>query len=295
MAGDWIKMRPALLTSPKVNGIARALEDNREVTRALSTGFNGGMREIVTRAVMRHVTVSALLIVWGAANEHTEDGVFRNADLSDIDDMAGIPGFGVAMETVGWAAFNEEEFTVTLPNFNEYNTCGKDRTIVAKTPAERQKEYRERKKRNESVTDGSVTPCNKSDVTSNHREEKSRQEGKPPKSPKGDSSPAIEFKTFIADCKQRGEKAIADYRPVFEYAEKVGLPDDFVQLAWYEFGRQFGEGGVKATKRQKDWRQTFRNYVEKGYLKLWWLNGDAYELTTAGKQAQRANAERLAA
>ena len=75
----------------------------------------------------------------------------------------------------------------------------------------------------------------------------------------------------------------------------MSLPAEFVQLAWFEFGRIFGDGGVKESRRQKDWRKTFRNYVEKGYLKLWWLNGETFELTTAGKQAQRANAERLAA
>lgn len=176
MAGDWIKMRPSLITSPKVNGIARELERSVDVGRALSTGYNGVMSDVVTRNVMRNVTVSALLTVWGAANEHTVDGVFRNADLSDIDDMVGIPGFGEAMVSVGWAIFDDEEFTVTLPNFNEYNTSGKERGASSKTNAERQREYRKRKKqdenRNEIVTTNNVT----SDVTRNHREEKRRED-----------------------------------------------------------------------------------------------------------------------
>jgi len=167
VAGDWIKMRPSLLTSPKVNGIARILEGDQAVSRALSTGFNGHMKEIVTRDVMRYVTVAALLKVWGAANEHTRDGVFRNADLSDIDDIAGIPGFGVAMESVGWAVYDHEEGTVTLPNFSEYNTCGKNRS------AERQRRYRERKKHGSDVT-RDVTDGVTRDVTSDDREEKRR-------------------------------------------------------------------------------------------------------------------------
>jgi len=108
-------------------------------------------------------------------------------------------------------------------------------------------------------------------------------------------SAAIEFKTFIAKCKAENEKPISDYKPLFDYTDRVSLPAEFVQLAWFEFGRIFGDCGVKESRRQKDWRKTFRNYVEKGYLKLWWLNGETFELTTAGKQAQRANAERLAA
>jgi hypothetical protein len=174
MAGDWIKMRTSLLTNPRVNGIARALEADGKVSRALATGDAASMSEIVTRNVMRHVTVSSLLIVWGAANEHTRDGVFRNADLSDIDDMVGVPGFGAAMASVGWAFHDAQECCVTLPNFNEYNTSGQERSAQAKTSAERQKDYRERKKSQESDVTRDVT----SDVTRNRREEKRREEKK---------------------------------------------------------------------------------------------------------------------
>lgn len=168
MAGDWIKMRTSLLTNPKVNGIARILEESPEVARSLSTGFSGPMHEIVTRTVMRHVTVSSLLVIWGAANEHTKDGVFSNADLSDVDDMVGIPGFGDAMSQVGWLEYDAQDNSVTLPNFNEYNTSGDARSAGAKTSAQRQKEYRDRKKSQES----DVTR----DVTRNRREEKRREE-----------------------------------------------------------------------------------------------------------------------
>lgn len=171
MAGDWIKMRPSLLTSPKVNGIARILEESREVGRSLSTGFSGPMREIVSRNVMRNVTVAGLLTVWGAANEHTVDGVFANADLSDIDDMVGIPGFGKAMAAVGWAVEDGDAGTVTLPNFSEYNTCGKDR--AAEKNAERQRRFREKRKAEQAAKSNVMN-----DVTNNDREEKRREEKK---------------------------------------------------------------------------------------------------------------------
>jgi hypothetical protein len=176
MAGDWIKMRPGLLTSPKVNGIARLLENSTPASEALSTGHNGPLREIVTRNVLRYVTVTALLLVWGAANEHTRNGTFHNADLSDIDDIAGVPGFAQAMMAVGWLEYDAELEAVTLPNFNEYNTSGLIRSAGAKSNAERQREYRERKKRkeirNENVVTHNVTLHN----DSNRREEKSREE-----------------------------------------------------------------------------------------------------------------------
>lgn len=162
-------MRPSLSTSPKVNGIARLLETRADTARVLAPGFHGVMADIVSRNVMRNVTVSALLTVWGAANDHTSDGVFLNADLSDIDDIAGIPGFGEAMQAVGWADYNEEQCSVTLRNFSEYNTCGRDR--AAEKSAERQRRYREKKKA-ESNGKSNVT----GDVTRYDREEKRREE-----------------------------------------------------------------------------------------------------------------------
>jgi hypothetical protein len=172
MAGDWIKMRTSLCTNPKVNGIAKVLESDCAVGRAMAIGFSGCMSKIVTRNVMRHVTVSSLLIVWGAANEHTRDGVFVNSELSDIDDMTGIPGFGRAMASVGWATYDADTYSVTLPNFNEYNISGSARSAQAKTGAQRQKEFRDRKR----LRISDVTRDDKSDELGDRREEKKRQE-----------------------------------------------------------------------------------------------------------------------
>ena len=294
MAGEWIKIRPSLLTSPKINGIARVLESDKRVSPSLSTGFNGVMSEIVTRNVMRHVTLSSLVTIWGNANEHTHDGVFKNADLSDIDDMVGIIGFGDAMASVGWAEFDEEQNTVTLPNFNEYNTSGQKRSANAKTSAERQKEYRERKKLQESNVTRDVT----SYVTSNRREEKRREDiTTTPKSPTGTSGknpsdenpsrkkPAIEIKTFIEQCKANDEKVLPPGDPIFKYATDAKIPDDFLTLAW----REFRDRMISENRRQKDWRMTFRKYIRGNYLNLWRVNYEGvYELTTTGKQAENS-------
>jgi len=203
MAGDWIKMRPALLTSPKVNGIARMLESSPTVSAVLSTGYAGPMSEIVSRNVMRNVTVAALLIIWSAANEHTKDGVFINADLSDIDDMVGIPGFGEAMEYVGWAIFNEQDYVVTLPNFSEYNTCGKDRS--AEKNAERQAKFREKQKL--SAGKSNVT----NNVTNNGREEKRREEV-----------------NLVSEQSPAPEKAA----PLKAQKRKHGTPEDRADAEW---------------------------------------------------------------
>jgi uncharacterized protein YdaU (DUF1376 family) len=155
-----------------------------------------------------------------------------------------------------------------------------------------------RPKKSESKTESVIDSDSQQEPNDNPNQTPDTRVNQTPQTPRkrGASDRGIQFKTFLADCKVKGEKAISAYKPVFDFAEQAHLPDDFVQLAWFEFGRQFGDGGVKETKTQKDWRKTFRNYVEKNYLKLWWVNPDGkYELTTLGRQAQSANAERLAA
>lgn len=237
MAGDWIKMRPSLLTSPKVNGIARILEESREVGRSLSTGFSGPMCEIVSRNVMRNVTVAGLLTVWGAANEHTVDGVFANADLSDIDDMVGIPGFGEAMAAVGWAVEDVEAGTVTLPNFSEYNTCGKDR--AAEKNAERQRRFREKRKV-EQAEKSNVTD----DVTNNDREEKRREEEK-----------------SVVRASPRGSRLPHDELPKdwrnWALSERPDLDPDSVFARFADYWR--AQPGAKG--RKSDWLATWRNWV----------------------------------
>jgi hypothetical protein len=164
MAGDWIKMRSALLSNPKVHTIARLVGECREASRVLTTGASCPPCEVLSRNALRNVTVTALLLVWSSANEHTSDGVMRCCDLIDVDEIAGIPGFGEAMQYVGWAHHDVEKDAIILPNFTEWNTPAKDRTA-----AERQRRFRE--KRNGDVT---------RDVTrdSNGREEKRREEKK---------------------------------------------------------------------------------------------------------------------
>jgi hypothetical protein len=106
----------------------------------------------------------------------------------------------------------------------------------------------------------------------------------------------IALQTFLDECKAKGERPLRDYAPLWQYAEDAGLPQDFVALAWIEFSRRFGPGGVKEARRQKNWRQTFRNYVEGNYLKLWAIDtAGTYFLTTQGKQAQKIYESREAA
>ena len=174
MAGDWIKMRGSLGSHPRVLRIAALIESSPDVGKHLSTGFNGSLDEIVTRDVTRDVTLASLLRVWCAANEHTSDGVWHGLKPSDLDHIAGVPGFGQAMEMVGWAVYDETTDTTTLPGFLEHNAPAKGGRGSA---AARQKRYRERHKdhsnsdANRDVT-RDVTQTVTSDVEK-RREEKS--------------------------------------------------------------------------------------------------------------------------
>lgn len=101
-------------------------------------------------------------------------------------------------------------------------------------------------------------------------------------------TPAIALQTFIEACKQNGERPLRDYAPLWAYTKAAGLDDDFIALAWGEFCRRFMPGGAQPEKRQKDWRITFRKYVEGNYFKLWAIDKDGkYFLTSLGKQASK--------
>jgi hypothetical protein len=102
---------------------------------------------------------------------------------------------------------------------------------------------------------------------------------------KGRAKPEQTYTDWTASL-ATGQRALPATDPVFAYATKINLPFDFLRLAWLEFRRYHTEGLGK-DKRQKDWRQTFRNYVEKNYLKLWFIDNGDYRLTTVGAQAQK--------
>lgn len=160
MAGDWVKMRSALLANPKVHAIAKAIGRDDRSGRTLTTGFNGPPEQVLSRHALRHVTVTALLCVWSAANEHSDDGKLSCCDLEDLDEIAGVPGFGEAMAAVGWAVRNEAKNCVLLPNFSEHNTTAKDRTAT------------ERQRRHRAKCHGGVTRDSHAVTVTQRREEK---------------------------------------------------------------------------------------------------------------------------
>jgi len=177
MAGDWIKMRGALLQSPKLIGMSRHLHDSQEFRDWLTPGGSGGMNgQTVSDDALRCVTSALLLRVWSASREFGkfvgDDLRLSHMTLSDLDAMAGAPGVGEAMAAVGWASESDTGNGVTLPNFKQHN--------VPMSNSEKQSEYRKRKGvtdvGNSGVTDVLPNSGNAKRQNVTTREEKRREE-----------------------------------------------------------------------------------------------------------------------
>lgn len=103
------------------------------------------------------------------------------------------------------------------------------------------------------------------------------------KSKKGE----ITLAQFLENCKADGEQSIPADDPIWEYASKVGITEEMIAVAWMEFKAAY----LTASKRYRDWRQTFRNAVRRNWYKLWFISdGQEATWTTAGEQARRAAA-----
>lgn len=82
-------------------------------------------------------------------------------------------------------------------------------------------------------------------------------------------------------------EAIPATDPIFDYADKAGIPIGYLELSWKRFVEDMRDRGT----RKKDWRAHYRNAVKGNWFKLWWFDshGDC-KLTTTGEQARRAAA-----
>lgn len=104
--------------------------------------------------------------------------------------------------------------------------------------------------------------------------------------PKKPKRAEVTLTAFAEQCREADEDVIPGDDAVWAYAEKVGLPAEFVALAWTWFKAKYTDGAGKA-KRYADWRAAFRNAVKDNWPKFWAIGqGNEFYLTTAGKQAQ---------
>lgn len=190
MAVEWIKMRSSLLADFKVRRIANLLVLNEAFCEWCSVTLRYEIRYERCNACatdfIARATISSLLAVWSSVNEGAlADGIVHGMTLKEVDDIAGMPGFGSAMAEVEW--LTEVEGGIQFPNFSEYNRPGKERSAKAKTPAERMKKSRDKKKAEKSLRK-SATGCATVLPESDHRIDKIRDINTreiPPLPPKG--------------------------------------------------------------------------------------------------------------
>lgn len=234
-----------------------------------------------------------LFRVWRWFDEHTENGNASSVTYALVDRTAGVTGFAKAMVSVGW--LESLEGGIGLPNFDRHNgNTAKTRANTARRVAD----FKSKGKDGNSKVTQQALPSALPRV----REEIEEKEPPNPPSPDGDEGaetssekkpkrerkPRTALKTFLAACKANGVKPVTTYAPLMEYVEGVGLPADFLELAWDVFCREHLDGGVNAARLQADWQRHFTNYVTKGYYRLWACKPDgAFELTSTGQQARR--------
>jgi DNA-binding transcriptional MocR family regulator len=90
------------------------------------------------------------------------------------------------------------------------------------------------------------------------------------------------FTEWAEETREKGESLISDTDPIITHTESMGVPFDFLMVAWCAFKDQYTNDNLK---KQKDWRAYFRNAIKGDWLRVWAFNqaGECY-LTTKGKQ-----------
>jgi len=231
MADDWIKMRTDLMRDPKLIRMARALEDP---DGALALHVNQHMQRdmTVTRNVTRCAACGAVLSIWGNARRNGrrvgDDLVLPGLELFDLDDIAELPGAGVAMQVAGWV--REVADGLMFPAFFAVHNVDPMEATRAKAAA-RQRRYRDRKAlRNSDVTDG---------ATVTHREEKSREE-KSSNKHKGTASRFVPptVQQVQGYCQERGNTV-----------DPVAFIDHYTANGW-----------MRGKNKLKDWKAAVRTW-----------------------------------
>jgi uncharacterized protein YdaU (DUF1376 family) len=84
---------------------------------------------------------------------------------------------------------------------------------------------------------------------------------------------------YLEQCKQAGVEALQDGSEAHTVSDGLGLSDDMLATAWFEFKRMMIESG----KKYASWVKAFANYVRKNYMKIWYFHDNAVFWTNDGK------------
>lgn len=221
------------------------------------------------------MVVGKLIRVWQWFDKHTTDGNAFGVTYSLPDRISGVTGFGEAMAFVGW--LEQQDKTLVMPKFDRHTSeSAKARALTANRVAKHKAESNAK-----GNDDGNAHAVSKSVP----REEKEKNINTPI-TPKGVQP--IGINAFLEGCKSSGELPVPEDDPVFAYADKIGIPVEYLRLAWREFVDRNQESG----KRYKDWRKAFRNCIRSNWYKIWFISPDgSVSLTTQGMAAQKMHRE----
>ena len=109
-----------------------------------------------------------------------------------------------------------------------------------------------------------------------------------PKKPAG-----VTMSQWIKSLSGTGEKLISDYKPLWDYCEKVGIPADWIEIAWIQFRDRYTTDEKAKRKRYTEWRRVFKRAVEENWLRLWFYSeaDNQFRLSTVGIAADLATKE----
>lgn len=161
---------------------------------------------------------------------------------------------------------------------------------------DRVRKHRDKQKQELINHENHATPCNANETHVTPREDKIRVDIKTlpslvanaPKevTPLLRENKKITFKAWQATVKANGEKLISRYQPVWDYADKLGIPGDWIEIAWLKFSERYESDPTYTGKRYIDWRRHFLNAIEGNWFGLWRIGNDGkFALTTVGVQA----------
>jgi phage replication O-like protein O len=84
---------------------------------------------------------------------------------------------------------------------------------------------------------------------------------------------------YIEQCKQAGVEALQDGSEAHTVADGLGLSDDMLATAWYEFKERY----IKSDKKYANWVKAFSNSIRQNWYKIWYFHDNAVFWTNEGK------------
>ncbi|TWI12712.1 hypothetical protein [Aerolutibacter ruishenii] len=174
---------------------------------------------------------------------------------------------------VGGQQWRGYVYTLRIPEGADTTTARSRKGAVTVSAAEPERCGHSEPKVRTLTTEGAVTVS----------DELGSKLGKATRGTRSRAAPKVTFDSWIENHPTPDDVIPADHA-VNRFAEKAGIPDAFMDLAWIAFQDRYAGN----PKRYADWPRVFHNAVQGDWLKLWRYDqqSSSWVLTTAGYQLQ---------